>query len=352
MAMLRLRYVHSFVDKTGRVRYYFRYKGQRWSLPGLPGSTEFSIRYDQLLRECVQPPQDNVRFAAHTLGSVIETWLASEDFRLKAPNTKRQYRHIVDQIKELCGRALIADLGEEHVREIRSKFMPATFSADISVMLLSTLWTFAKEHLAMRLGPNPTTDIRKLHRQTWAHEPWTDQVMAKFEAEAKPKPNAQLAMLLLLYTGQRVGDVAGMKWSRYDGKGIEVCQQKTDALLWIPCHSRLKTTLDNTERKSEYILTTKLGSGYSAGSLGNMIMEATAQIGAKEYTAHGLRKNAAIALAEADCTVQQIMAITGHKTLKEAMNYTQRRDQRKLAQQAMDKLELANQRTPGQRARG
>jgi hypothetical protein len=46
------------------------------------------------------------------------------------------------------------------------------------------------------------------------------------------------------------------------------------------------------------------------------------------------------------------MAITGHKTWKEAMNYTQRRDQRKLAQQAMDKLELANQRTPGQRARG
>ena len=54
-----------------------------------------------------------------------------------------------------------------------------------------------------------------------------------------------------------------------------------------------------------------------------MIAEATAQIGSKEYTAHGLRKNAAKALAEAGCTVHQIMAITGHRTWKQAMHYTQ-----------------------------
>lgn len=53
------------------------------------------------------------------------------------------------------------------------------------------------------------------------------------------------------------------------------------------------------------------------------------------------RHHAGNALAEADCTVQQIMAITGHKTWKEAIRYTQRREQRKLAQQAMDKLETA-----------
>jgi integrase len=159
-------------------------------------------------------------------------------------------------------------------------------------------------------------------------------------------------LLLLLYTGQRAGDVAAMKWERYDGKGIEVRQEKTDALLWIPCHFRLKDALDRAERKSEYILTTQRGSGYSTNSFCEMVPNATAQIGAKEYTAHGLRKNGAIALAEADCTVQQIMAITGHKTWKEAMRYTQRRDQRKLAQQAIDKLEVANQRTMGQRHSG
>jgi integrase len=80
-----------------------------------------------------------------------------------------------------------------------------------------------------------------------------------------------------------------------------------------------------------------------------MIAKATAQIGAAQYSAHGLRKNAAIALAEAGCTVHQIMAITGHKTLRQAMHYTQRAAQEKLAQQAIDQWEVAKPRTKGDR---
>lgn len=53
-----------------------------------------------------------------------------------------------DRIKEIGGRALISDLREEHVREIRSRFLPAIFTADEAV-----------------------------------------------EAEARPKPNAALALL-------------------------------------------------------------------------------------------------------------------------------------------------------------
>jgi integrase len=353
MATMRLRYVHSFVDRTGRVRFYFRHRGQRWPLPGQPGSVEFAARYDELRHQNVAPRQaSNVAFGPNTLGAVIEKYIASEGFRSKAHHTRRQYRRILDRIKEICGRALISDLREEHVREIRSRFLPATFTADETVMLLSMLWLFAKEHLAMRLGPNPTTDVRKLHKQSWTHEPWPAQVIDRFEAEARPRPNAALALLLLLYTGQRAGDVAAMKWEQYDGQAIEVRQQKTDELLWIPCHSNLRDALDRIERKSEFILTTQRGTGYSAGSLCNMVAEATAQIGAKQYTAHGLRKNAAIALAEAGCTVHQIMAITGHKTWKQAMHYTRRAAQKKLAQQAINQLEVANSRTSRVRTGG
>ena len=128
MATLRLKYVHSFIDKTGRVRYYFRHSGKRWALPGVPGSTEFSLRYDQLRRECISTNSTGRQrsgLLTHTLGSVIQKWVASEDFTLIGHSTKRQYRRrAFDHIKELCGRALIADLHEEHVREIRSKFMP------------------------------------------------------------------------------------------------------------------------------------------------------------------------------------------------------------------------------------
>jgi hypothetical protein len=83
-----------------------------------------------------------------------------------------------------------------------------------------------------------------------------------------------------------------------------------------------------------------------------MIRTATAEIGAPECSAHGLRCNAANALAEAECSVPEIMAITGHKTFKEAQRYTSHRDQKKLSEQAIGKWEVANSGTRGQRASG
>jgi integrase len=50
---------------------------------------------------------------------------------------------------------------------------------------------------------------------------------------------------------------------------------------------------------------------------------------------HGLRKAALTRLAEAGCTVHQIAAVSGHKTLKEIERYTKAADQRRLAREAL-----------------
>lgn len=309
MVTVRMGYVHGFVDRTGRARFCFRHRGKRWPLPGRPGSAEFVARYDELLRQCMPKGRaDNVAFGPGTVGFVIEKYLASGDYTLKAQGTRRHYRVALDRLKEICGRALIADLQERHIRQIRQRFT-ATSRADLAVMLLRMLWVFAKEVLAMDIGPNPAAEIQKLHRQGWEHEPWPQWVIQKFEAEAQPKPNAQLALMLLHYTGQRASDVVRMRWSDDDGEGIRLRQLKTGNPLWIPCHTRLRAALKHAERKSDFILTTRYGKGYSAHGLCQMILTATAQIGAKECSAHGLRCNAATALIEAGCEVPQVMAI-------------------------------------------
>jgi integrase len=114
----------------------------------------------------------------------------------------------------------------------------------------------------------------------------------------------------------------------------------------------LKAALDAAARASGPILTTQYSQPYTAHGLSALVQRATTKLGAKQYTAHGLRCNAAIALAEADCTVHQIMAITGHKTYKLAMHYSQRAGQKKLARQAIDRLEVANPRTKRQQSGG
>jgi integrase len=51
---------------------------------------------------------------------------------------------------------------------------------------------------------------------------------------------------------------------------------------------------------------------------------------------HGLRKAAATRLANAGCSVDQVKAITGHRSLSEVARYTKAADQRRLARQALD----------------
>jgi integrase len=53
---------------------------------------------------------------------------------------------------------------------------------------------------------------------------------------------------------------------------------------------------------------------------------------------HGLRKTAAVRLAEAGCTTEQIKSITGHRTDQMAAYYAKRANQRLLAKAAIGRL--------------
>jgi integrase len=53
---------------------------------------------------------------------------------------------------------------------------------------------------------------------------------------------------------------------------------------------------------------------------------------------HGLRKAALTRLSAAGCTVHEIAAISGHKTLSEVQHYTNAPDQARLARAAMGRI--------------
>ena len=238
------------------------------------------------------------------------------------------------------------DLQPRHVKAIRDHFRK-TFTAstaDAAIARLSVLWAYADEHLQVETAANPTVGIRRVHKAKGEREPWPDEVMQTFEDQA---PGAlRLAYLLLLYTGQRRSDVVKMKWSQFDGEGIEVRQQKTGQPLTIPCHRRLREALAKLPRRSEFILTGERGRPLGPEGLSVAIRRTLARLGVKGFTTHGLRKNAAKALADAGCDARQIMAITGHRTFAMAFHYAKRADQRIAARAAMDKWEAAESGKP------
>jgi integrase len=340
MTGVKLKYLHCFRDRHGRARYYFRYRGQRWPIPA-PGTEGFATAYDSLLARIKANPltcRHNVEFMPGSLGWAIERFLASPLYNERAETTKRNYRRVLDELRQGYGAGLLRDLQPRHVRKIRNDIAAkSTTAADIAMGLISALWEFATEQLGLELDADPTHGVRRVHKVTHEHEPWPPELIERFLREARP--SLRWAVKLALYTGQRRSDLVKMKWSQFDGEFIEVRQQKTGALLSIPCHKELGAELKSMPRIADTILIGERGAALTGSSLSVMVRRQLREMGVNGYAIHGLRKNAAVALADAGCDTMEIAAITGHRTLGMVAHYAKRRDQKRHARSAMDKLE-------------
>jgi integrase len=281
----------------------------------------------------------NVEFMPGSLAWAIEKFLASPLYNERAETTKRNYRRVFDQLRESWGAGLLRDLQARHVRKIRNDIAAkSTTGADLAMSLISALWEFATEQLGLdELGADPTHGIKRVHKVTDEHEPWPPELIERFLREARPA--LRWAVKLALYTGQRRSDLVKMKWSDFDGEFIQVRQQKTKAALSIPCHRELRTELERMPRVADTILVGDRGAPLRGDSLSVMVRKQLRRMGIDGYSIHGLRKNAAVALADAGCSPMEIAAITGHRTLGMVQHYTKRRDQRLQGRSAMDKWE-------------
>src|SRR5262245_18040973 len=346
MTEVRLKYLHSFTDRHGHVRFYFRYRGNRWPLPA-PHEEGFATAYDALLVSTDnRTAKQKVRFMQETLGWTIERFLASQSFESRAEATKKNYRRVLDLHRERYGAGRLRDLRPHHVKIIRNEIRDAstTTGADIALGLISTLWNFAEEELGLQLDANPAHGIRRVHKVAHEHEPWPQELIDDFMSKATPA--LRWAVSLALYTGQRRSDLVKMRWDQFDGEFIEVCQQKTGELVSIPCHRVLRAQLVTMPRQADTMLVGERGTPLKPDSLTLNIKRMLRSMGVTGYSIHGLRKNASKALAEAGCGDREIMAITGHRTVQMVSHYTKRANQRVLARSAMAKLEAAESGKP------
>jgi integrase len=179
---------------------------------------------------------------------------------------------------------------------------------------------------------------------------WSEDDIDAFIAKYPLGTREYLALSLLLYTGQRRGDVVklGPKniKGKYDpknftGRKLSFVQEKTGTSLTIPIHAKLAEALAqaNIPADAPAFLLTHRCKPFTPEGFGNYFSECADLAGIKEQaSAHGLRKAAATRLADAGCSPHEVMAITGHVSLSEVQRYTKAAQQERLAEQAMSKM--------------
>ena len=333
------KFVKAFVDKRdSRGYFYLRRRGYPCvRLPGLPWSPSFMAAYEAALGGPRNTAIGAGRIKPGSVAAVVGAYLDSQQaFGSKSAGTQRMRRGILNRFRDAYGDRPLAQLPPEWIAAVLDEKPP--HAARSWLITLRSLCQFAITRGWLRA--DPTANIKRASIKSDGHWTWTEDEIARYEAHYPIGTRERLAFALLLYTAQRRSDVVRMGRQHIKNGVLTVTQQKTGVTLAIPVHPHLQAALAATPIENLTFLVTESGAPYTGD--GNYLSECfrkwcDAAGLPKRCKVHGLRKSACRRLAEAGCSANEIMAISGHETMKELVRYTKAADQARLARNAIAK---------------
>jgi integrase len=273
------------------------------------------------------------RIKPGSVAAVVAEYFDSQQFfASKSAGTQRMRRGILERFRAAYGDRPFALLPPEWIEALLDAKPP--HAARSWRATLRSLCQFAVKRGFLRA--DPTANIKARPIKGDGFHTWTEDEIAQFEAHHAIGTKPRLALVLLLYTGQRRSDVVKMGRQHIRDGVLTVKQQKTGKPLAIPVHPNLQVVLDATASEHLTFLVTATGKPYGGNHFSETFREWCDAAGLpKRCKPHGLRKAACRRLAEAGCSGNEIMAISGHATMKELVRYTAAADQARLARNAM-----------------
>jgi integrase len=329
MATLKLKYVNEYCDRTGKLRRYFRRGEARGTLSGDVGSEEFMAAYQRFLGGGAPVTRLN---GEGSFGRLITEYYGSRPFLNLKPSSRKIYRYVLEPLAKAHGHRLVRDMRADKIGKIIADIGETKPGmANLTKSVLQKMMKYAVK--AKWRSDNPVLGIEAFKRGT--HHTWTEGELKAFEVRWPLGTRQRLAYALLLYTGQRVGDVAKMSRADIVAGELHVIQQKTGAELYLPILPELERAMKAYPAKGLTLIGTESGRPLTRPALSHLMRAAikAADLPAK-CVSHGLRKAAMRRLAEEGSTEKQIAAVSGHKTLREIERYTAAADQRRLAKDA------------------
>ena len=274
---------------------------------------------------------------AKTVGALLASWQKSPEWEKFAAATRSNYTIYATPLYDAYKAASIQAIKRRHLLGLRDELVRdrghGAATAFCRTMQSFFKWLGDREYI----DASPATRLEgALERGTLPT--WTlEQALL---AEEKLPTHYGRAVFLARHTAQRRGDLCALRWSQYDGQTIRLVQQKTKVSLVIPVVPELKAALDDWRREAKglTILTNAQGQPLNPAGLSHRLPVEMTRLGLPPLGIHGLRKLAAVTLANAGCSTHEIASITGHKTLAMIQRYTEAASQRTLSQAAVSRL--------------
>ena len=331
-----MRFNMKYVMEAKAGVFYYRRNGRYWGrLPGLPGSVEFATEYERI--NSTFSNQGSSAVIPGTFNHLVVQYLSSAEYtnRLK-PKTQKAYRYDLDILRSAFGTCRVEEITMPYILSLRDKFAstPGKVNTLVRTMRVVYGWGIARGLAKANPADLKSAGVKKL--AVGEHKPWSPEAIAKFRAEGQP--HLVLAMELGLYLGQRQGDLIRMRWDDIKDGIAHVVQEKTGKELWVPVAGRLAEVLREAPRHATTILVNSKNVPWrTANVLAQAFGDEMKALGLGGLVFHGLRKTAAVNLADLGCSTKQIAAVTGQSD-QMVEHYTKGADQKRLAKAAIVKL--------------
>lgn len=365
----RPKFVVSDFDRHGNERIYARKDGKKARLRGPMFSAAFWADYaawqDGTLKT---KASGKLKSAIHgSLRYACQEFFQSADFMGLADRTRYVLRLRLEnicRIKDASGRnelgnAPLASFEPRHMYKLLDRKASLPHGANNDLRAMRGLFNFAIKRGHVRI--NPAQDVKALHgKDRGGFHSWTREEADQFRARHSlshdnPSLNSRKARFMLeffLLTGVRRSDAVkiGAPHIRNGADGPELVfsptkgQQRRRKEIRLPALPALIRLIDEAKGiiGPFVFLQTEFNKPFTSNGFGNWFKRRCVEAGLRHCSAHGLRKLAAVTMAENGATANQLMAVFGWATLRQAQTYTRAADQARLAAEGMPLL-LAEQ---------
>ncbi|WP_142416914.1 tyrosine-type recombinase/integrase [Bartonella massiliensis] len=316
--------------------------GPRRRVHGTYGTQEFVDNYKGALAELqgIIPPKPKTgKLIEGSFAWLLKQYFNSVNWYSLAKATKRQKELILMKVCDTIGNIPYQAIDKKHIIAgvERRKDTPAT--ARNFLKALNGLFNWAIEQGLLK--NNPTVGVKRPPLKNKEGFPaWTEEDVEKYYHKWHHGTHERVWIDVLLYTGLRRGDAVRIGWKNVTDNIIHLKTEKSkfQTDVFLPILPELAKTLEVGPIGNETFICNKVNEKFIKESFGNAFRDACNAAGIKK-SAHGLRKLAATRAANSGATVSQLKAIFGWTEDQMASLYTKSADRKRLALEAIKKLQ-------------
>jgi integrase len=246
------------------------------------------------------------------------------------PSTQKEYRRSLKKfILPFFGNRPIAEVSREEVARFHHKYRHVPYQANRCLEILSKMFNLAELWGLRPDGSNPRKHIRKYREEkrerflSAAELRRVGEVLREMEAEGLELPSAIAAVMLLILTGCRLGEIMTLKWEYVDLDAgvLNLPDSKTGAktvYLGKPATNTLRR-LPHLPRNSWVIYGIKPGGRLN--DLQPFWQRVRARAGLKDARIHDLRHTFASAAVAAGQGLPMVGKLLGHTQVQTTARY-------------------------------